>query len=67
MTFKVFAIVPLTFVFALLQMPLINRYTMPDETEAEQLNGAAPGGIPLGLPCSPPSRRHRRRRAGACG
>jgi len=34
-TFKVFAILPLTFVFTLTQMPLINRYSLPQE-EAEQ-------------------------------
>jgi intracellular septation protein len=33
-TFKVFAIVPITFVFALTQMPLINRHSLEDkETE----------------------------------
>jgi intracellular septation protein len=31
-TFKVFAILPLTFVFALLQLRLVNRYSLPDET-----------------------------------
>ena len=31
--FKVFGFLPLTFVFALAQMPLINRYTLADETE----------------------------------
>jgi intracellular septation protein len=30
-SFKVFGFVPLTFVFALAQMPLINRYTLPEE------------------------------------
>ena len=34
-TFKVFAILPITFVFTLTQMPLINRYALPEE-EAEQ-------------------------------
>ncbi len=34
-TFKVFAILPITFVFTLTQMPLINRYALPDE-EGEQ-------------------------------
>ena len=29
--FKVFGIMPLTFVFALTQLPLINRYTLPQE------------------------------------
>jgi intracellular septation protein len=33
--FKVFAIVPLTFVFAMTQLPLINRYTLPEEKNAE--------------------------------
>ena len=32
-TFKVFAILPLTFVFALSQAPLVTRYTIPEETE----------------------------------
>ena len=31
--FKVFGFLPLTFVFALAQMPLINRHTLPDEAE----------------------------------
>ena len=30
-SFKVFGFLPLTFVFALSQMPLINRYTLPEE------------------------------------
>jgi intracellular septation protein len=30
-SFKVFGIMPLTFVFALTQLPLINRYTIPEE------------------------------------
>jgi intracellular septation protein len=30
-SFKVFGIMPLTFVFALSQLPLINRYTLPEE------------------------------------
>jgi intracellular septation protein len=30
-TFKVFAILPITFVFTLTQMPLINRYALPEE------------------------------------
>ena len=29
--FKVFGIMPLTFVFTLTQLPLINRYTLPEE------------------------------------
>jgi len=29
--FKVFGIMPITFVFALTQLPLINRYTIPEE------------------------------------
>jgi intracellular septation protein len=29
--FKVFGIMPITFVFALTQLPLINRYTLPEE------------------------------------
>jgi intracellular septation protein len=33
-TFKVFAILPITFVFTLTQMPLINRHSLP-ESEAE--------------------------------
>ena len=35
-TFKVFAILPITFVFTLSQMPLINRYALPPEKEAGQ-------------------------------
>ncbi len=31
-SFKVFGVVPLTFVFALLQLRLINRYALPEET-----------------------------------
>jgi len=31
--FKVFGIMPLTFVFALTQLPLINRYTVSDQTQ----------------------------------
>jgi intracellular septation protein len=34
-TFKVFGVLPLTFVFALLQMGLINRTTIPDESQGE--------------------------------
>jgi len=30
--FKVFGIMPLTFVFTLTQLPLINRYTLPEES-----------------------------------
>ena len=30
-TFKVFGFLPLTFLFAMAQMPLINRHTLPDE------------------------------------
>lgn len=29
--FKVFGIMPITFAFALAQLPLINRYTVPEE------------------------------------
>jgi intracellular septation protein len=29
--FKVFGIMPITFIFALTQLPLINRYTLPEE------------------------------------
>jgi len=34
--FKVFAVLPITFVFALIQMPLINRHSLPEEDEAER-------------------------------
>ena len=34
-TFKVFGVLPLTFVFALLQMGLINRTTIPDDGKGE--------------------------------
>lgn len=34
-TFKVWGIMPLTFVFALAQMPLVNRTTLPDADEHE--------------------------------
>ena len=34
-SFKVFGFVPITFVFALAQMPLINRYSLPQEDEAK--------------------------------
>lgn len=34
-SFKVFAIVPLTFVFALAQMPLVNRYSLDADKPAE--------------------------------
>ncbi len=34
-TFKVFGFLPLTFAFALSQMPLINRYTLPEEAESK--------------------------------
>jgi intracellular septation protein len=34
-TFKVFGVLPLTFVFALLQMGLINRTTIPDDGQGE--------------------------------
>jgi len=34
-SFKVFGFVPLTFVFALAQMPLINRYSLPEESGAK--------------------------------
>lgn len=34
-TFKVFGVLPLTFVFALLQMGLINRTTIPEESQSE--------------------------------
>ncbi len=33
-TFKVFGFLPLTFVFALAQMPLMGRHTLPDEAKA---------------------------------
>ncbi|MEJ0097604.1 MAG: septation protein A [Bauldia sp.] len=36
-SFKVFAIVPLTFVFALLQVRLISRTTIPDENEPTEV------------------------------
>jgi intracellular septation protein len=32
--FKVFGIMPITFVFTLFQLPLINRYTIPEEKSA---------------------------------
>ena len=32
MNFKVFGIMPLTFLFTLTQMPLINRYALPEES-----------------------------------
>jgi intracellular septation protein len=31
--FKVFGIMPITFIFALTQLPLINRYTLPEESK----------------------------------
>ena len=34
-TFKVFGVLPLTFVFALLQMGLISRTTIPDDGKGE--------------------------------
>jgi intracellular septation protein len=34
-TFKVFGVLPLTFVFALLQMGLITRTTIPDDGKGE--------------------------------
>jgi intracellular septation protein len=34
-TFKVFAILPLTFAFTMTQLPLINRYTVPAEEAAK--------------------------------
>jgi intracellular septation protein len=34
-SFKVFAIVPLTFVFALAQVPLVNRYSLDEDKPAE--------------------------------
>ncbi len=35
-TFKVFAILPITFVFTLTQMPLINRHSLPSEEAGQQ-------------------------------
>jgi intracellular septation protein len=32
-TFKVFAILPITFVFTLFQLPLINRHTISEQTD----------------------------------
>ena len=34
-SFKVFGVVPLTFLFAALQYPLLHRYAMPESTEAK--------------------------------
>jgi intracellular septation protein len=32
-SFKLFGALPLTFVFAALQMPLLNKYALPEETK----------------------------------
>src|SRR5262249_61350207 len=35
-TFKVFGVVPLTFIFAALQYPLLQKYAVPEEAEAKE-------------------------------
>ena len=56
-TFKVFGIMPLTFVFTLSQMPLINRYTLPED-EAKTVTVRSS----LARPAAGRRPRHRRRR-----
>ena len=54
--FKVFGFLPLTFLFALSQVPLINKYTVPDEA-ARPRPSAADAAAPAPSPPPAGSRR----------